>query len=45
MGKGPSRFETRGYIETLNQTKYPDRIDTYILTEAGLAAWKELVEA
>lgn len=37
------RLRARGFIETKNQTKYPDRIDSFILTDAGYAAWEELV--
>lgn len=34
------RLEARGFLKTENQTKFPDRIDTYILTEAGLREFK-----
>jgi predicted DNA-binding transcriptional regulator AlpA len=36
------RLKARGFLETRGQTKFPDRIDTYILTEAGLNAWEAL---
>lgn len=36
------RLKARGYLETRNQVKYPDRIDSYILTESGQKAWEEL---
>jgi len=36
------RLKARGFLETRNQKKFPDRIDSYILTKAGLHAWEEL---
>ncbi len=34
------RLVCRGFIETKNRVKFPDRIDHLVLTPAGLAAWK-----
>lgn len=36
------RLEARGFLEVRNQEKHPDRIDSYILTESGLNAWRAL---
>lgn len=36
------RLVARGYITTKNNTKFPDRIAGYILTKAGMAAWKKI---
>lgn len=36
------RLVARNYIETRNHVRYPDRIDSYILTEDGLKAWQVL---
>jgi hypothetical protein len=41
---GPSteeRLTLRGFIGTENSQKFPDRIETYWLTDAGLQAWKK----
>jgi hypothetical protein len=32
------RLKARGFIETRNHTKFPDQIESYILTAAGLRA-------
>ncbi len=32
------RLKARGYLETQNHEKYTEQVDSYILTEAGLAA-------
>lgn len=34
------RLKARGYIETRPQKKFPDRTGAYVLTEAGLSAYK-----
>jgi predicted DNA-binding transcriptional regulator AlpA len=39
-----ARLEARGFLETRPRAKYPDRIGSYVLTEAGLQAWKELAD-
>lgn len=36
------RLVARGYITTKNNAKFPDRIAGYILTKAGMAAWKKI---
>lgn len=44
-GCGPDtveRLEARGYLTIRNHTEYPDRVDSYILTQAGMGAWEEL---
>ncbi|WP_245410794.1 hypothetical protein [Rhizobium sp. JAB6] len=34
------RLKARGFVETLPNEKFPDRIGFYMLTEAGYEAWK-----
>jgi predicted DNA-binding transcriptional regulator AlpA len=36
------RLQVRGYLKIGYQAKYPDRIDSYLLTDAGLAAFEGL---
>jgi hypothetical protein len=36
------RLKARGYLETRNQEKFPDRIGAYVLTDEGLEAWKKI---
>lgn len=36
------RLKARGFIETRSQTKFPDRIGSYVLMESGLKAWRGL---
>lgn len=36
------RLKARGYLETRTHKQFPDRIDSYILTEAGRNAWQNL---
>lgn len=36
------RLMARGFVETQNQEKYPDRLEYLILTAAGMKAWEEL---
>ena len=36
------RLITRGYIDTQKSKKFPDRTESYILTEAGYQAWESL---
>lgn len=36
------RLKARGYLETRSHARYPDQIDSYILTTAGLEAWEKL---
>ena len=41
-GDTEDRLKARGFLETRNHAKFPDRIDSYILTESGLEAWQAL---
>jgi hypothetical protein len=36
------RLKARGFLETRYQSKYPDRIESYVLTNAGFEAWVEM---
>lgn len=36
------RLKARGFIETRNQQRFPDRIESYVLTAAGKMAWEQL---
>jgi hypothetical protein len=39
-----ARLEARGFVELRHSKRFPDQVESYVLTEAGFAAAQQIVE-